>query len=183
MTEKYKVEIKGMRPLLMNSCKAMIAEKENKPMRNRKEMSLKEEAERVLYTDKSGKPVVPSYCILSCLRKSAVNFKVPGRGKKTYKDFIYSGVQITPEDVPIISESSWEIDLRPCVIGAARVIKAKPKFMKWGLKFEVEILDPIITPSAFKEILVDAGKYNGLLEFRPLFGLFSVEIFEKVKNE
>ena len=183
MSEVYKVEIKGTRALLMNSCKAMFDEKEKKLTRSREEITLKEEAEKVLYTDKNGKPVVPSYCMLSCLRKSAVNFKVPGRGKKTYKDFIYSGIQIEPEDIPIISENGWEIDLRPCVIGAARIIKAKPKFMKWGLKFGAEILDPIITPSAFKEILVDAGKYNGLLEFRPLFGLFAVETFERIKNE
>ena len=183
MSERFKVEIKGTRPLLMNSCKHMTDEKMKTPSRSREEMSLKEEAERVLYADKNGKPIVPSYCILSCLRKSAVNFKVPGRGKKTYKDFIYSGVQIIPEDVPITSENDWEIDLRPCVIGAARVIKAKPKFMTWKLEFETEILDPIITPSAFKEILVDAGKYNGLLEFRPLFGLFSVEKFDKIKSK
>ena len=48
---------------------------------------------------------------------------------------------------------------------------------------EREILDPIITPSALKEILIDAGKYNGLLEFRPLFGLFAVETFEKIKGK
>jgi len=183
MNEKFEVEIKGTRPLLMNSCKAMISEKEKKPNRNRVEITLKEEAERVLYIDESGNPIVPSYCVLSCLRKSAVNFKIPGRGKKTYKDFIYSGIQIVPNDILVISDNEWEIDLRPCVIGSARVIKAKPKFMEWKLEFETEILDPIITPSALKEILIDAGKYNGLLEFRPLFGLFTVETFEKIKDE
>jgi len=49
------------------------------------------------------------------------------------------------------------------------------------LEFTVEILDPVVTSSSLKEILIDAGKYNGLLDFRPLFGLFEVVTFEKVQ--
>jgi len=71
--------------------------------------------------------------------------------------------------------------LRTVVINRARVPKARPKFEKWMLEFTVEILDPVVTSSSLKEILIDAGKYNGLLDFRPLFGLFEVVTFEKVQ--
>ena len=181
MSEVYKVRVKGTRPLLMNSCRHMIEEKENKPSRGRKNLTPKEEAERFLYLDENGNLVVPSLTILACLRKSATNFKVPGRGKKTFKDFIYAGIRIEPENIPLITDDGWEPDLQPVVIGRARIIKSRPRINNWELNFEAEILDVIITPSTLKEILVDAGKYNGLLDFRPLYGLFEVVEFEKVK--
>ena len=180
MTEEYKVRIKGTRPLLMNSCRSMVEDRMGAPSRGKKEITLREEAQRLVYIDENKKPIVPAFCVLSCLRKSATNFKVPGRGKKTFKDFIYSGIEIEPEDIPVISDDGWEVDLKPVVIGRARVIKARPKFKQWELEFQAKIIDPIVTPTYFKEILVDAGKYNGLLDFRPLFGLFEVVKFEKV---
>lgn len=181
MGEIYKVEIRGTRPLLMNSCKHMIDEKENKLTRGTKEITLKEEAEKLLYLDKEENIVGPALTILACLRKSATNFKVPGRGKKTFKDFIYAGVRIEPENISLVTENGWEMDLKPVVIQRARIIKARPRIDEWKLNFEVEILDVIITPTTLKEILVDAGKFNGLLDFRPLFGLFEVIKFEKVE--
>lgn len=181
MSEVYTVEVRGTRPLLMNSCRHMLEERKNKLSRGREEVEPNEEARKLLYLDKENRIIVPALTILACLRKSATNFKVPGRGKKTFKDFIYSGVKIEPREIPLITENGWEADLQAVVIGRARVIKARPRFDEWELGFEIEILDVIITPSTLKEILVDAGKYNGLLDFRPLFGLFEVTKFDKVE--
>jgi len=181
MNEKYEVEIKGIRPLLMNSCRHMLEERENKSSRGKKEIEPREEAKKLLYLAKEGKIIVPSLAILACLKKSASNFKVPGRGKKTFKEFIYSGVRIEPEEIPLITENGWEVDLRPVVVGKARIIRARPRFDDWKLRFTIEILDVIITPSILKQILIDAGRYNGLLDFRPLFGLFEVIKFEKIE--
>ena len=179
-SEIYKLRIRGTRPLLMNSCSSMLEEESTKPKRGKGEYKPKEEAEKLLYKE-GNDIVVPSFCVLACLRKSATNFKVPGRGKKTYKDFIYSGIKIDPDNISLISEDGWVVDLRIVVINRARVPKARPKFENWELEFTIDILDPIITPSSLKEILIDAGKYNGLLDFRPLFGLFEVVTFEKVQ--
>ena len=179
MTEKYEVRIKGTRPLLMNSCKNILEENKDMPSRGKEKLTAKEQAEKLMYKDKEENAVVPSLNLLACLRDSAVNFKVPGRGKKTYKNFIYSGLLVEPENIPIISDDGWEVDLRPVVIGRARIIRARPKFVNWELMFQIEIIDPIITPSAIESILIDAGKYNGLLDFRPLFGLFEVKKFSK----
>ena len=137
-TEIYKVRIKGIRPLLMNSCRHMVEDKLGTPSRGKKEISLKEEAKNLLYIDENGNSVVPSMCILGCMRKSATNFKVPGRGKKTFKDFIYSGLRIEPDDIVLISENSWEVDLRSAVIGRARIVKARPKFKEWELEFQTK---------------------------------------------
>jgi len=181
MSEKFKVEIRGTRPLLMNSPANILENQTTK--RSREDITHKEEAEKVLYKDKDNKPIVPALNILTCLRDSAVNFKVPGRGKKTFKNFIFAGLRIEPEQISIISSNGWNVDIRTVVINRGRVPKIRPRFDEWNLEFQIEILDPIITATNLKQILVDAGKFNGLLDFRPLFGLFEVIKFEKVKSE
>ena len=180
--EVYKVRIEGTRSLLMNSCNIMLEESSNKAVRA-KEHNPKTDAEIALYKDKEGNIVVPNFCVLSCLRGSAVNFQVPGKGKKTYKNFIYAGIQIKGTDIPLISENGWKIDAKTVVVQRSRIIRARPRFDEWALEFTIEIIDPIITPVILKQIIVDAGKYNGLLDFRPLYGLFKLTTFEKVVNK
>ena len=175
--EKYKVRIKGERALLMNACHLEANTQRSKDYNSEKE------AEKAMYRDAKGNIGVPSLCILSCLRESAKNFRVPGRGRKTFKDYIYAGLRIEPEFIPLIAENGYEIDLRPVVVQRSRIMRARPKFNDWCLEFVVEIIDPIVTPDSLKQILEDAGKYNGLLDFRPLFGLFLLEIFKRVENE
>ena len=179
--EVYNVRIEGTRPLLMHSCNSML-EGGNKVTRS-KEYNIKTDAEAALYKDKEGNIVVPSFCVLSCLRGSAVNFQVPGKGKKTYKNFIYAGVMMETENIPLISENGWEIDAKTVVVQRSRIVRARPRFDNWALEFTMEIIDPIITPAVLKQIIRDAGKYNGLLDFRPLYGLFQLTTFEKVVNE
>ena len=180
--EQYKVRIEGTRPLLMHSCNSMLEAGNDKATRS-KEHDPKTDAETALYKDKEGKIVVPSFCVLSCLRGSAVNFQVPGKGKKTYKNFVYTGLQIDTENIPLISENGWEIDAKTVVVQRSRIVRARPKFDNWALEFVVEIIDPVITPAVLKQIIEDAGKYNGLLDFRPLYGLFQLTTFERVDEE
>jgi len=184
MEEKFKVKIKGTVPLLMQSPQSMIQDRIDgkNTKRGREEITIEEEAKRCLYTDSSGNIIVPSLCLLASIKSAAVNRLVPGKGKKTYKNYIYSGIRISPVNIPLQTSNGWEVDLKSVVIGSARIVKARPRFDDWSLEFDLSIVDPVIVSSALKEIIIDAGKYNGLLDFRPLFGLFSVETFEKIKK-
>ena len=177
--EIYEVEIRGTRPLLMHSCNSMLEEYGKTATRN-KEYDPKTEAEKALYKDESGRIIVPSLCILSCLREAAKNYQIPGKGKRTFKNYIFAGVRIEPENIPLISDNGWSIDLKTVVVNRSRIVRARPRFDEWTLRFNIEIVDPIITPEILEQIIKDAGKYNGLLDFRPLYGLFEVTKFEKV---
>lgn len=181
MSETYKVRIEGIRPLLMHSCSSMLETDSNKPNRS-KEHDPAKDAEKALYKDKSGKIVVPAFCLLSCLRESGKDYPVPGKGKKTHKNFIYSGVKIEPENIPLESVNGYEVDLKTVVIQRSRIVRARPRFDTWALEFTMEIVDPIITSPTLKTMLKDAGKYKGMLDFRPLYGLFKVTTFEKIEE-
>jgi hypothetical protein len=182
MTETLKVKIKGTRPLLMHSTESLG----KKAARGQSAPDPKEEAKMALYRDKDGKIAVPSLNILSAMKAAAKDSKVPGKGKKSFSGYVFAGLHINPDYIPIETggkpEESWEVDVRPVAIQRARIMRARPKFNNWSLTFELEILDPIIRPSDVKDILANAGKYVGLCDFRPLFGLFEVVEFKESKG-
>jgi len=175
--EKFEVEIRGTRPLLMHSAEGMITGEELA----KKDRGTNVEAEMCLYKDENGKICCPSIIVLSALKNSAVNFLVGGKGKKTFKNYIYSGVGIEGENIEIIS-NNWKPDKKTVVIGGSRILRVRPRFDNWSMKFSMEILSEVITPAILKTMLEHAGKFSGLMDFRPLYGLFEVTKFEEVKD-
>jgi hypothetical protein len=64
------------------------------------------------------------------------------------------------------------------VVQMSRVLRARPRFDEWALEFKIVNLDPgLLKRDMIYRILVDAGRFYGLGDFRPEFGLFKVERF------
>jgi len=174
MDEKLTVTISGVRPLLMHSPQSIGSEKSSKKSSN---YDPEEEAKNGLYIGKDGVIGVPGLAVLAALRKAATEHKAKGRGRKTLKDFVYSGIQID-EELIRITPQEWEVDARPAVVQRARIMRWRPKFTDWKLTFTISIVDPSVwDPITVLNVLEDAGKFVGLLDFRPLFGTFKVESF------
>ena len=171
------VVIKGSRPLLMHSTAAMLIPKSNKVKSS--EHDPVKEAEGCLYLNDAKKICVPSMAILSMMRKAATQLKKAGAGKKTLKDFVFSGLRVEPDMIEL-PDQKYEVDIRPVVIMRSRIMRARPIFKNWGLSFQVEIVDEQTWDAGMvRQVLEEGGKYQGLLDFRPLFGTFTVE---SVKN-
>jgi hypothetical protein len=174
------VVIKGTRPLLMHSTAGMLKPKSNKVKSSERDPL--EEAKDCLYLNDAKKICVPSMAVLSAMRKAATQLKKAGAGKKTLKDFVFSGLQIEPDMIEL-PDQKYEIDIRPVVIMRSRIMRARPLFKNWGLKFQVNIIDEQTWDAGMvRQVLEEAGKYQGLLDFRPLFGTFTVESM-KVGNK
>jgi hypothetical protein len=179
MEEVYVVEIVGTKPLLMNA----PVDLGDKPTKRRGEhLDPKEEAEMKLYKDPQGRIVVPSVNIKACIRDAGRNYRVKGR-KSTFAAMIKAAMDIRPFPyVPLVYSKPWVVDIRPVVVQGNRILRARPRFDEWGLKFEIVNSDPtIIHAETMKKILEDAGKYCGLGDFRPEFGTFVVTKFETQK--
>jgi hypothetical protein len=174
------VEITGIAPLLHNRF-PVEEHGENKSKAKKKVYDPKEEAEKCLYKDSNGDIYQPSEHIYQSMIKAAVSFQF--EGKKTYKDAITSGIVINPENIPLILKSEYEIDARPVVISRARVVKWRPRFNEWSVKFSIDILDDEnISVSIVKDILEMAGKTKGIGDYRPRFGRFMVSEFKEVNS-
>jgi len=138
------------------------------------------EAESFLYKNEQGKIVVPSMAILGCMKAAGSDFKY--EGKKTYKNLIYPGVRVYPEEWIPLTYEEWKPDLKIVVNPSTggRQVRARPRFNTWSLNFQMEIVHPRIDPAQIQEILKAAGSFQGLLDFRPLYGLFEVTKFEQI---
>ena len=178
MTKKIDVEITGVAPLLQHRF-ATEEHGENKSKAKTKVYDPKVEAEKCLYKNKMGEIFQPSEHVYQSMVRAAVDFKF--EGKKTYKDVITSGIIVEPEEIPLIATEPFEIDARGVVIQRARVIRWRPKFNQWKLRFKITILDDDnISIHVVKDILEKAGSSKGIGDYRPRYGRFLVSLFQEV---
>lgn len=175
---EFKVVIKGTRPLLMHNNVGVLEPKKTKIKSS--EYDNDDQARKVLYFNDKGDISVPSMAILSAMRRAGVNQKKGGAGKKTLKDYVYSGLRINPFMIPITPQD-YKVDVQVVVVNRSRIPRARPRFDEWQLTFNISIVDSDTWDAGnTRLILSEAGQYQGLLDFRPLYGLYEVVSFEPV---
>lgn len=172
---KVNISIKGTRPLLQNR---FIPEQSNVKRRGKK-YDPKEQAKKSRYLNEKEELIQPANHIEACLVKSAVQFRIPGQGKKTYKDAFKGGVLIDPLEI-VHKIQDWEALITPVVISRARVLAGRAMLKEWELDFTAIISDERISPETFKDVLENAGKFIGIGDWRPKYGQFEVIKFEPI---
>ncbi len=184
--EAYEVKIAGIRPLLMNRPRLPGVQPSEIPDSER-------EAREALYTD-GDIVVVPSLNVKAMLRDAGRNYRVPGR-RATYGAYVRAGIiDVVPSpNIPLlnpktnkpyrVSEGQWKVDVRPVVVQGSRILRVRPRFDEWALEFKIVNFNPgLIKEETIFKILADAGRFHGLGDFRPEFGLFKVEKFNKMPS-
>ena len=128
-----------------------------------------------LYLDDKERPVVPGELIESMLAESAKSQRM---GKQFKAGVICDGAWSLLYDGPKNADSLWENkgfrDTRGVRIGQNKVMRTRPVFMKWSLKFTVQFLDDVMNEAQVREILTHAGRLVGIGDYRPKFGRFEV---------
>jgi len=168
---KISVTVKGVRPLLQNKFQE---DESGLPSKKVKKYDDKEEAEKRLI--KNSKHVIcqPASHFEASMVKSAAEFKLAGR--KTYKDLFKAAVFVEPILIPH-KYQRYKIDKRAVVVSRSRILRCRPRFDKWQVSFKVIVRDDRVQPLIVKEVLENAGRYYGVGDFRPRFGLFKITIF------
>jgi len=134
----------------------------------------KQEAEMGLYKNSKG-CYIPSEQLIESMVKAGTNIRVKGQGKKTYKDYIKSYIFIEPDEIVINGE--WIVDTRYVKIQRSGILRNRPMFKEWNAEFTLIITDDSLPLDTIKEILEIAGTRIGIGDYRPRYGLFTVENF------
>lgn len=118
--------------------------------------------------------VIPAHGVHQCIVAGAKYSKrqIPGQGKATWTAKFTSGIAlledpalgIDPLSVKSVTLSQNADGIRG---SPKRVMRTFPIIPEWHAKFDVYILDPIITQELFREMVELAGIYIGLGRFRP----------------
>lgn len=173
--KKYEVTIEGTAPLLQNKIPDLEGtEKKGEGKDNA------EQCENKLYKINE-KIVQPAIHIEQALIKVSGGIKQKGQGKKSFKDLFKGSVFIKPEYIEHEFQK-WEIHKSTCVIPATkgRITRYRPILPKWKLTFEIEVLDDRLTTDVLKLALDEAGRVNGLGDYRPRYGRFIITKFKEL---
>lgn len=173
---KIKVKVKGLAPYIMH--KFVIADNKTSS-RGKKVYIPEEEAEKVAYRNEKGELVIPSSHFKASMVKAAVDFQA--KGKKTYKDYIKSGI-VFEDEYNLLDKQEYEIFTCAVVVSRSRIARSRPLIRNWSCEFVFEIIDETwLNQTVVKEILEAAGKFKGVGDQRPEYGRFEVVEYKELK--
>lgn len=166
------VKVKGLSSLLMHSYPMVpIDGLEKKPP--------EEQAALCLYrlNGNDGPIYFPGSSLQRALVAAGAFSK--GKGRASLAKTVAASVFVTPEAITM-EPQKYAVDSRPVVVPATRgrVVRHRPRFDAWTLKFEIQYDDMMLKESELRRIVDDAGQKCGIGDFRPAckgpFGRFMV---------
>ena len=187
----FSVEIEGLCPLLLHSgdlCDPFnyyakelkkVSSKRNKTEDDQRQM-MRIEWDGGLYLDDKGRVAMPADNILALVQGGARKFKLGKQvapGVFTDKDNFavdYDG----PKDLDKLFNDPRFVLRKRVKVGQASIMRTRPRFPKWSLKFDLEVVTDLINPEDLRRILDAAGRVVGLGDWRPRYGRFIVTKFE-----
>lgn len=144
------------------------------------EVDYSKEAEKSMYYDDEIGCYIPSKQLRAGLVKAAVNFKVKGRMGKTYKDMVNATVEVEPDKIPL-GKKIFDYPHKEFVkIQRNQILRSRPAFRKgWEAEFNLLVMNDQMQKEILKEIIVYAGEFVGIGDWRPHFGRFSILEFKE----
>lgn len=120
---------------------------------------------------------IPAMSFLQSVMEGAKYSKrqIPGQGKATWTAKFKSGLMIVDQliDTGIAMDDVNHVDVMCDAKGmtgsavSTRVLRRFPQVPAWNAKFDVWVMDPIITPDVFEEMVNIAGLFIGIGRWRP----------------
>jgi hypothetical protein len=152
---------------------AAIAKKRNKTEADHMEIA-RLEFGGGLYTNGNG-PCLPAWNILRCLQDGAKRHK---RGQDVLRGVYPIGEHADVQyDGPRETEALWAdgaFALRKTVgIQRSRTMRTRPIFTDWQCELPVEVDATVLDFDTLLVCWVDAGKFAGIGEMRPVYGRFA----------
>lgn len=186
--QTVKTTIKGIRPLLMHSAagadplsewsklRKQVSGKKNKTDADHMELA-KIDWYSSFYHNDEKRPVLLGTMIEACCIGGAKRTK---QGQIAKASILINENPVLIHDHPngkkAVVDDFWENqryrDARGVMVNRARIIRYRPVFPVWECTFEAMLSE--LDVSTFKNILETAGRFIGLGDFRPKFGLFEI---------
>jgi hypothetical protein len=129
-----------------------------------------------LYLDDKGHPCWPGTNIHSMLVSAAKRRKL---GTACKSGLLIRGDFPLEYEGPKDKDKLWAAGnkfVHTCraVVSGRAIMRCRPIFHNWALNFDVHFSNEVIDFTELKNIVVDAGKFVGLSDFRPQYGSFRV---------
>lgn len=129
-----------------------------------------------LYLNSSGQVEVPAELLESCIIEGAKKSKLGKQFKSAICIMDNSpldyGEKLTVDQ--LWGRAEEFADVRGVKVGTSRVMRTRPIFRTWRLKFEVSFNGELVNPEQIELAVADAGAQVGIGDYRPKFGRFQI---------
>lgn len=188
-----KCKIEGSRPLLMHA--DVFADPLNELTKRHKLLTAKRkktdedhieiaksEWRSSLYLAGDESVIIPTTIVEAALIGAAKLSKLGTLFKRS--------VEVVGLEIPLIYngpksiESLWDkkfYDARSVKVGAAKIMRYRPRFNEWSLEFIIQFDEKNIDAHDVKKALIEAGTQIGICDYRPKFGRFDVIYADEVE--
>lgn len=181
------VTVKGITPCIMHN--GQTASPLNKFAKLMKEVSGKRkktdedyeamariELEAAFYVDSQGRPCWPGENIEGGFCEASRKLKLGKVAKAAVIcDGLWPIIHSGPKGYREIMDDPNYVDCRSVRIQSSRVMRTRPIFRDWALKFDLHFNEELLNPADIRQILDIFGDQVGLSDFRPKFGRFLVQ--------
>ena len=128
-----------------------------------------------LYLNEENRVVIPGQNIEAMMVEGAKKQRL---GEQSKAAIICDGSWVLahegPKDLGKLSADTRFRDIRKVRIQANSVMRCRPIFPAWSLKFTLHFLPDLLNKSQVDEILETCGRIVGLCDFTPKYGRFEV---------
>jgi len=179
--KKFSVHIKGIAPLLMHGLNAKMLD--NSTIKS-STTDYSEEWKKTAYHN-GDNFFIPAVNVEASIRDAGKQQKV----KKVYlTKAVKSSLFIDEDDIPLLINGEvakdWEeaeVDIRPVTVQRARILRSRAKFPVWELKFTLQSYHSVLDENVIRELITKAGMQEGVGDFRPRFGRFTLVSLESIE--
>ena len=187
--DTIKIRLIGDRPLLMHS--GRLADPLDEIARNLAKVTSKrmktradhEEIARIEWYGglwlSDGRPCIPSEAIEASFATAA---RAKKRAKQARAGVMVMGPSLLDYDGPRDIDKLWkdpEFRLRrPVRVGNARTMRTRPRFSIWRADAVVTFMPTLLDRAEMLDIFGIAGSQEGIGDWRPRYGRFTVELIE-----
>lgn len=135
-----------------------------------------------LYLNADGRVIVPGEIIEATLVKAAKATR--------FGEAFKAGIMVPddpilqyegPQDIEKLADDPNFRDMRNVTVDRKRIMRCRPIFRAWSLRFNTLYLPDVLDPKKVVEVVEHAGRLVGFMEMRPRYGRFLVESVDGVK--
>lgn len=174
------VTVQGTADLLFHrwSCDA-VAEKAKATKGSKAKKS--DNVESYIYRNDDQHICIPGRYLQRAVIEAARFHQDPRSPRKMAKDLVQAGLVVTPLLTAVLVNghptSQWDyLDRQRVVVQRNAVTRERPAFRSgWSAEFEITSLLPdYLTADFLRRLVMDAGRFVGLADFRPTYGRYDV---------
>lgn len=183
MAAPYDVEvtISGDSPILFHAYNVESVEAKSKAKKGSEAKKL-DDVESYVYRNEEGYLCVPGLNLCAAMAKAAKRHRDPSSSRKCAEDLVKAvvfPVEMYYPFVPKIKE--WDfLDGRRVTVNHSAVTRVRPGLaIGWKIKFRLRcVASDLLPPEFLYQLVREAGMFQGLCDYRPTFGRFSIHKWE-----